>query len=331
MKRLLLALAFIGTFMYSTQAQYAQRDWVLGVSSAFVDYYAFDDQGWFNPANWNNFIGPTNVHLSKSLCNSANIAAQVTYGDIDKFVTPIHYKAFTDFGLDVQYKFANGYILDQTSWFDPYVQVGGGLMRINRENYPMIDAGIGSNFWISDRFGFNIQTGINLPFDFDKYQKHSIGFVFNLGEISDRDGDGVVDKIDACPDEPGDASNKGCPVVKKEDKAMIQDIAKRIYFETDSDVLKPESKKDLDMLSDILKRNPQANLDVEGHTDNTGSAEHNLDLSTRRAAAVVKYLVDKGIDATRLASHGYGETMPVATNDTPEGRALNRRVELKVK
>jgi outer membrane protein OmpA-like peptidoglycan-associated protein len=331
MKKIAFTLVLATLISMNAMAQFTSRDWVLGVSWSFIDFKSIDEGAFFQTSNWNNDIGPTRLHLTRSLGSSFNVGAQLSIADIDKYVTPIGKKFFTDFGLDLQYKFANGYILDANSWFDPYISTGGGLMNLNKETYPMIGAGLGSNFWISDRFGINLQTGIHLPIDFDTYQKHSFGFVFNLGEVSDRDGDGVADNVDRCPDEPGSKLNEGCPSVKREDKVLIENIAKRIYFETDSDVLKPESKLDLDLLSDVLKRNPQANLMIEGHTDSSGDDAHNLDLSKRRASSVVKYLVEKGIAASRLSSEGYGETMPVASNDTPEGRAQNRRVELKVK
>ena len=78
-----------------------------------------------------------------------------------------------------------------------------------------------------------------------------------------------------------------------------------------------------------LKADPRLRVIIEGHTDSVGSDEYNMELSGRRAGAVSKYLVSKGIDSTRLQAKGLGETQPIASNDTEEGRAKNRRVELK--
>lgn len=143
--------------------------------------------------------------------------------------------------------------------------------------------------------------------------------------VTDRDGDSVPDAIDRCPDTPGPASNYGCP---EDVKTKLTYIAKNIYFHTNSANLQEISYEPLNQLADILKRYPAAKLTIEGHTDNTGSDAHNLTLSNNRAKSVVDYLVNKGIDAKRLNAVGYGETKPVTTNNTSEGRTLNRRVEL---
>lgn len=103
-----------------------------------------------------------------------------------------------------------------------------------------------------------------------------------------------------------------------------------IFFETAKATLLPESQMELDNLVKILTENPKMKIEIQGHTDNVGSDAANLTLSDNRAKSVVEYLVGKGIAANRLTSKGYGETKPVATNDTDEGKALNRRVEFRI-
>lgn len=107
-------------------------------------------------------------------------------------------------------------------------------------------------------------------------------------------------------------------------------VLHNIFFETDSYVLKEESKVELNKLVDFLNQNPSLNILITGHTDNQGSDEHNQKLSDDRAKAVKEYLVANGIAATRLGSQGFGETKPVAANNTPEGQARNRRTEFTV-
>ena len=103
-----------------------------------------------------------------------------------------------------------------------------------------------------------------------------------------------------------------------------------IYFDTDKTDIKPESKPTLDQVAELMKIDRSLKLEVSGHTDNTGAAEHNMKLSEGRAQAVVDALVKNyGIDASRLQAKGYGDTKPVAPNDTEGGRAKNRRVELR--
>jgi outer membrane protein OmpA-like peptidoglycan-associated protein len=102
-----------------------------------------------------------------------------------------------------------------------------------------------------------------------------------------------------------------------------------IYFDFDRDTLKPESTPALRVIADLLRRQPQWSLSIEGHTDNVGSDSYNQDLSTRRAAAVKTALVrDFAVSPGRLSSAGFGERRPVEPNDTIAGRARNRRVEL---
>jgi len=101
-----------------------------------------------------------------------------------------------------------------------------------------------------------------------------------------------------------------------------------IHFDVDRAVLKLGAEKVLIEMVKLMKNNPDLKIEIQGHTDNTGSADHNLDLSTRRADRVRKFLLLYGIEAPRMVSKGYGEEKPVAPNGTEEGRAKNRRVEL---
>ncbi len=107
-------------------------------------------------------------------------------------------------------------------------------------------------------------------------------------------------------------------------------ILKNVFFDIDSYELKTESCAELDRLVDFLKQNRTLKVELGGHTDITGSYEHNVELSKNRAQAVVNYLVERRVAAGRLSHAGYASDIPIATNDTDEGRALNRRTEVKV-
>jgi outer membrane protein OmpA-like peptidoglycan-associated protein len=146
----------------------------------------------------------------------------------------------------------------------------------------------------------------------------------------DTDGDGIADRDDRCPDEAGIAANKGCPEVKQEVLQVFTQALTGILFETGKDVIKPSSYAILNNVVKVMNDNPVYNLAINGHTDNVGNEAMNLDLSQRRADAVKKYLVDKGINAARMTSKGFGESMPIADNGTAAGRTKNRRVEFKV-
>jgi len=147
--------------------------------------------------------------------------------------------------------------------------------------------------------------------------------------VPDRDKDGVNDEEDKCPDVPGVKENNGCPEIKEVQK-KIDYAAEHILFVTGSAKLTTSSYKGLDEVVSVMKDNPDTKLSVDGYTDNTGSAALNMRLSQQRADAVKKYIVSKGIDASRLTSTGHGESDPIADNKTAAGRKKNRRVEMKL-
>ena len=107
-------------------------------------------------------------------------------------------------------------------------------------------------------------------------------------------------------------------------------VLKNIFFELDSYELKPESKLELGKLIQFLKTNPTVTIEIGGHTDNQGSREHNKILSENRAKTVYDYLIQHHIEKSRLSYKGYGFDQAIASNDNPEGRALNRRTEFKI-
>ncbi|MBL7810606.1 MAG: OmpA family protein [Bacteroidetes bacterium] len=146
----------------------------------------------------------------------------------------------------------------------------------------------------------------------------------------DTDGDGIYDHLDRCPSKPGVAANKGCPEIKVETKKAIEQAAKNIFFETNKDILKKESYDDVDKLVSIMQEYPEAKVTIEGHTDSDGEDAKNLDLSQRRADAVVAYMLAKGISPERMTAVGYGETKPKVPNTSVVNKALNRRVEIVV-
>ncbi len=149
--------------------------------------------------------------------------------------------------------------------------------------------------------------------------------------VPDTDKDGINDEEDKCPTVPGVRENNGCPAIKEEVVKKVTTSAKNVFFVTGSAKLQTKSFKALDQVVAILNEDTALKLDIEGHTDNTGTDKINVPLSQNRAKAVHDYLISKGIDASRLSSEGYGSSKPVADNKTAAGRTLNRRVEMKLK
>ena len=147
---------------------------------------------------------------------------------------------------------------------------------------------------------------------------------------ADKDGDGVLDKDDQCPDVAGTVANAGCPEVTEEVQKQLNDYARTILFDTGKSSIKAESTSVMVDIITILKEYPNAKFTVEGHTDSVGSEKLNQSLSESRALSVKEFLVDKGIEEFRLSAVGYGESKPIATNNTRAGRTQNRRVEINL-
>ena len=146
----------------------------------------------------------------------------------------------------------------------------------------------------------------------------------------DTDGDGVLDKDDLCPDVKGTAANRGCPEVTEDVVKKLNDYAKTILFNSGKATFKDETYVVLENMNKILKEYPNAKFVLEGHTDGDGALQLNQTLSENRAAAVKTWLIEHGIAPDRLRSVGFGKTRPIASNKTAKGKALNRRVEVKL-
>ena len=146
----------------------------------------------------------------------------------------------------------------------------------------------------------------------------------------DTDGDGVLDKDDKCIDVKGTVANNGCPEITEEQVSQLNAYAKTILFNSGKATFKQETFAVLQSITAILKQYPSSKFSIEGHTDSDGKDAANQKLSEDRAGAVKNYLIENGIDASRLSSAGFGESKPIDTNKTAKGKANNRRVEVKL-
>ena len=150
--------------------------------------------------------------------------------------------------------------------------------------------------------------------------------------VLDADKDGVPDLEDDCPTVAGPVSNKGCPEVTPEVIENLKVQARSVFFNSGKSSFKTGDAKtiaSLDAIKEILKNYPNAKWSIEGHTDSTGSAKLNQKLSEDRANAIKNVMIENGIKAENLTSVGFGPSKPIATNKTKEGRAQNRRTEVK--
>jgi OOP family OmpA-OmpF porin len=186
-----------------------------------------------------------------------------------------------------------------------------------------------------------------------------------LVKYTDSDGDGVWDHLDQCPNTPKGVKvdEKGCPIPKPkpqpkaqsgprdtdgdgvyDDKDRCKDTPKgarvddrgcwvisNLRFDFDKAEIKPEYYSILDEVVSVMKMNPLMDILIEGHTDSVGSDKYNQSLSERRSQSVKKYLVSKGVESKRMTAMGFGESRPIASNESEKGRSKNRRVELTPK
>jgi OOP family OmpA-OmpF porin len=157
----------------------------------------------------------------------------------------------------------------------------------------------------------------------------SKGLMENGGcPTSDSDGDGIKDELDNCPLTKGEVLNNGCPVITETQKTAIDKAITSLEFETGRAVIVASSFPALDMLAIMLQEKADWNLLLEGHTDNIGDDNTNMKLSKERADAVALYLMNKGIASNRIEVRFFGETKPIATNESEQGRKINRRVDM---
>ncbi|TJY65064.1 OmpA family protein [Sinimarinibacterium sp. CAU 1509] len=185
--------------------------------------------------------------------------------------------------------------------------------------------------WFQDEYeDVRVSAGIEIPLFLERTVEipeleEQVKVVEVSTGLTDTDGDGVVDEKDQCPDTPaGDrVDGNGCTLPQ-----IIE--LKGVTFEFNKTRLRPDAQTILDWAVEILKKYPDMQVEVAGHTDSIGSDEYNQKLSEGRAESVRAYFVEHGVPESQMTVKGYGESEPRDTNDTEEGRELNRRVELRV-
>ncbi len=143
----------------------------------------------------------------------------------------------------------------------------------------------------------------------------------------DTDGDGIMDADDRCPNTFGLRTNSGCPEIDARVREILEFAMQAVQFETGKATLKAVSYNVLDQIAGIMGQYPAYKLSISGHTDNVGGTLSNQILSEERAQSCYEFLIAAGVEASRISHTGYGEKQPIASNNTEEGRSLNRRVE----
>lgn len=276
-----------------------------------------------------------------------------TYRDFDTVVPGATFDEWglSNIGVMGRYHFGDGNLR-------PYIAGGFGLLShrniSNEDDSVSISVGLGLQGKVAKHWSARAQVVYRTDYDSDSIPGteefrdfiYSVGMSFDFGGKAaepapapaaapppppppppnpDLDGDGVPNERDKCPNtRPGAVVDlDGCEV-----EAVIE--LEGVNFDFDKATIRPEGKAILNGAAALLQKHNRVVVEVAGHTDSIGSEEYNQGLSERRANAVKDYLVAQGVTATRLTARGYGELRPIASNDTEEGRAENRRVELIV-
>lgn len=223
----------------------------------------------------------------------------------------------------------------------PYLLLGGGEWDFETDTFDsketIAHAGAGLRYMITPRFGARLEARLLHSLDeSDNDVQLTAGLNWYFGKVKedappppppapvDSDGDGVTDDKDQCPGTPPGTrvDANGCPLPVE----RVASIKLQVNFEFDSSKVQERYFSDISELAAFLKRFDDVDVQLEGHTDSTGPDDYNQKLSQRRSQAVKDVLVNQyGIAASRINPVGYGETQPVASNDTKEGRAQNRR------
>ena len=259
------------------------------------------------------------------------------------------------------YRLDGLYHFNATERFVPYVAAGVGGIYFDRsggnDNDPLVNYGGGLKYFITEAIALRGDVRHVISFD-STYNNllYTVGLSIFFGGTKeaaaraplDSDGDGVPDHLDRCPDTPAGVAvdSSGCPLDSDGDGvpdyldkcpgtpigARVDErgcwVLKDVRFDIGKATIRPESYAILSEVVDIMDKNPELKIEIQGHTDSTGSAELNRMLSQNRAASVLEYFASEGIDRTRLTCRGFGMDNPIASNATADGRAKNRRVEL---
>jgi outer membrane protein OmpA-like peptidoglycan-associated protein len=298
-------------------------------------YHFFD----YDESVWRPFVFAGFGFLAYDQNNADKLSDQVQYPDLG-------------FGLSIKLGPIVSLTLDETFLFIDYDKA----KTSNAENEMYLQHAIGLSFnlgkmkdsdndGISDKYDecpstFGIEAFEGCPDSDDDGLKDSDDSCpqesgpVALGGCPDTDKDGIIDKLDLCPKVKGTKKNKGCPEEKKEvvktDKTSKVSLY-TVYFESADADITSASKKVLNTIVKMFKKESKYRLNIEGHTDSEGDDKLNNVLSKKRASIVKDYLVKNGISKDRLVTSGFGEQKPIADNNTEQGKAKNRRVELYIK
>jgi outer membrane protein OmpA-like peptidoglycan-associated protein len=313
---------------------YQNYDFVPGDTVLFVDDFTEDQDGEF-PSHWNLEKGQAVVNKLNGIpafyLTEGNYAVVHPLMKTKNYLNNLftvefdYYPTSGSYGPILFFKYMNsdGNEQDGNIQFDTHGGVNTGYFPNDLNgSYPEKDEDAFYNKW---HHAAMIYKNGQIKCYVDQYRvlvmpnSQIVPTAFGFEGIGDQDNPIIITNVRAA------AGGNMNMIGKKFTESKI--ITHGITFDIDQSTLKPESMGTLNMIAGVLKSNPDLKFEIDGHTDNTGSAEHNMTLSQQRADAVKAQLLSMGIDASRLTTKGFGDTKPIDTNDTPSGKANNRRVE----
>lgn len=244
------------------------------------------------------------------------------------YFTPVEERGVEDINLNVPFGLGL-----ELNWNHQYAVFWRGAYQFNYGDImDGVDDGDNDHFTTNEiglKYYFNQNNSFDIP-QFGDIVWRKRGRKSKSHNMDDLDNDGVLDRYDKCPDLAGPISNNGCPEISKETYDLFDRALRGVQFDFNKATLKTSSNMILDEIAEILLGNPYLQLSIHGHTDHVGTDNYNLKLSNARAKTVHHYLEVKGIAPDRMTFKGYGESMPISSNVSEEGRALNRRVVFQV-
>jgi OmpA-OmpF porin, OOP family len=328
MKKLASLLVLLAVLALAGMAQAGERAGAVSISP-YIGGFVFDDHQQFplkqNRVTYGFRLGyDFTDHFGTELVGS--------------FVKPEYWAADHDFNdwlghLDLLYNFAPHAVID------PYLVVGGGVQSLR---YPkaagghqtdgIFTVGAGFKFFVAEDVAIRIDGRHIFDYQDDQETIHnweySAGVSFLFGGAKKAAAEAVTPAAAPAPEVTPEPTPEPVPAAEPTAGHYKYCVTLHIEFDIDRALIRPEYRDEIAKVGDFMKKYPTTTAVIEGHTDNVGTYNHNMELSQRRAQAVVDYLVDNfGIDRSRLTARGYGFTKPVADNATQDGKQKNRRIE----
>lgn len=323
----------VGSLLLATMAMSSQvsAEIPLTINAGVAQWYFDSDR---------DLSDTTTPWVSLEYAFNDNWAAELYYADDDTHYNDGPDADITTWQLDMLYY--GGSYIGEGNRVRPYLAFGAGEIDIDAGDFDTVETvlnvGAGMRWMLTKRLGFRLEARVLRSLDEEETDVlMSAGLNYYFGKVDadvvpvvaaapvDSDGDGIMDDVDQCPNTPAGTrvDSVGCALVV----TQIASIKLKVNFPFDSAVVGDQYFSDVSELAAFLKRFEDLQVNVEGHTDSSGPESYNQQLSQRRAQAVVDLLVNEyGVSSDRLGATGYGESQPVADNDTKEGRIANRRV-----